>query len=121
MPFNTARAGRAMLAGLLAAGALTGAAHAAADAEFVVQQPDTQSVRVAISDLDLNVASDQRTLANRVNSAARDVCEIGKGSLLDNTASARDCVAGARAGALAQLDARGYHASWAVAQVQPIS
>lgn len=112
MPHFTARA---TLAGLLALGTL--ATPALADDQMVVSQQAerSRSVAVKVSDLNLTSIYDQRTLALRVNRAAFEVCDMAHGSVLNRTPSALNCFDSARSGALAQLDARGYAASAAVA------
>ncbi|WP_347302034.1 UrcA family protein [Croceibacterium sp. TMG7-5b_MA50] len=109
---------RAALGGLLALGVATTPAFA--NSEMVVQEhaPDTRSVAVKIGDLNLSSPYDQRTLALRVNQAAAQVCDMPRGSVLNRTPSALNCFDTARAGALAQLDARGYAASAAVAAAE---
>jgi UrcA family protein len=106
---NTAHLlGRAAVAGLL--GLCATGALAASDPEFVVSQRpsgDTRGVEVRVADLNLNDTHAQRTLAIRVERAAREVCDMYAGSELDKMASARACLAEARDGALAQLEARG--------------
>lgn len=99
--------GRYLFAG--AAALAAGAAFAADRPEVVVQQPlgDTRVVAVKVSDLDLDRAYDQKTLAIRINKATRQVCDIAYGSVVDKLPSARACVDKARAGALAQIEARG--------------
>lgn len=100
--------GRAAVAGLL--GLCATGALAASDPELVVserQNADTRAVEVRASDLNLNDAHDQRTLALRVERAAREVCDMYAGSELDKLPSAQACLAEAREGALAQLQARG--------------
>jgi len=103
--------GRAALAGLLglcATGAL------AADPEFVVSDhpsADTRAVEVRVADLNLADAGAERQIALRIERAAREVCDISTGSELDKLPSARACLAKARAGAFAQLEARGLPAT----------
>lgn len=106
---------RAMLTGLVALGAL--ATPALADSQMVVspQSDDARSIAVRVSDLNLTSPYDQRTLALRVKRAAYEVCDMERGSVLNTTPSALNCFDNARSGALAQLDARGYAASAAVA------
>lgn len=112
-----ARAGRTLAAGLLAFAALTGGAAAAAESEMIVNQrnPDLVTREVHVGDLDLASADGQRTLALRIDRAALAVCEVTRGSKLDRTPRALQCLDDARAGAVAQLDAKGYGASLAVA------
>jgi len=112
MPLFTARA---MLTGLVALGAL--ASPALADDQMVVsqQREDTRSIAVKVSDLNLASPYDQRALALRVKQAAYEVCDMQRGSVLNTTPSALNCFEKARSGALAQLDARGYAATAAVA------
>lgn len=110
---------RAALGGLLALGLATSPALASADMvddQMVVQQhaPFTRSIAVKIGDLNLASPYDQRTLALRVNRAAAQVCDMQRGSVLNRTPAALNCFDTARAGALAQLDARGYAATAAV-------
>lgn len=106
---------RAVLTGLLALGA--SAAPALANEQMVVSQhaQDTRSIAVQVSDLNLTSPYDQRTLALRVNRAAQEVCDMQRGSVLNRTSAALNCFDNARSGALAQLDARGYAATAAVA------
>ncbi|WP_052207787.1 UrcA family protein [Croceibacterium mercuriale] len=106
---------RAALTGLLALGAI--ATPALANEKMVVSPlaEDSRSVAVKVSDLNLTSPYDQRTLALRVNRAAFEVCDMERGSVLNRTPSALNCFDSARSGALAQLDARGYAASAAVA------
>ncbi len=106
--------GCTLAAGLLGLGAT---AAVAAEAEVVVshRQADSRSIDVKVADLDLTRSYDQRTLAIRIDNAARAVCDVNAGSTLDGLPRARACVSQAQAGALAQLDARGLNATAAVA------
>ena len=112
MPFLTART---VLTGLVTLGAF--AAPALASDQMVVspQSQDSRSIAVKVSDLNLSSPYDQRTLALRVKRAAFEVCDMERGSVLNTTPSALNCFDRARSGALAQLDARGYAATAAVA------
>jgi UrcA family protein len=104
-----ARAALCGLLGLCATGAL-----AASDPEMVVSHqshPDSRAVEVRVSDLNLADADAQRQLAIRVDRAARQVCDIYAGSELDKLPRAQTCRTEARAGALAQLEARGVPAA----------
>jgi len=105
--------GRAALSGLLGLCA-TGALASAGEPGLLVSErpdPDTRALEVRVSDLDLADAKAQRTLAIRVDRAARQVCDIYAGSELDKLPSAQACLTEARAGALAQLEARGVPAA----------
>ena len=108
-------AARTVLTGLVTLGAF--ATPALANDQMVVspQSEDTRSIAVQVSDLNLTSPYDQRTLALRVKRAAYAVCDMERGSVLNTTPSALNCFDNARSGALAQLDARGYAASAAVA------
>ena len=102
-PLSAARGTRALLVGLAAALVAT-PALAADDSELVVNQPGfTRSVEVRVDDLDLSSAYDRDTLEIRINQAAREVCDINKGSVLDRLPDARECLQQARAGAMAQI------------------
>jgi len=108
--------GRAAVAGLL--GLCATGALAASDPELLVSQPqngDTRAVAVRVSDLNLADAHAQRTLALRLDRAAREVCNMYAGSEIDKLPSARTCLDEARAGAIAQLEARGVPARLAAA------
>jgi len=104
--------GRAALAGLLGLCA-TGAVAASGPEVVVSERPnaDTRAVAVRVSDLNLADAEAQRTLAIRVERAARQVCDMYAGSELDKMPSAQTCFTEAKAGALAQLEARGVAAA----------
>lgn len=106
---------RAMLTGLVTLGAFAGPALANRPMVVSPQQQDSRSVVVKVSDLNLASAGDQRTLALRVKRAAFEVCDMERGSVLNTTPSALNCFDAARSGALAQLDARGYATTAAVA------
>jgi len=100
--------GRAVMAGLL--GLCATGALAANDREMVVSQPsdrDTRMVEVRVSDLNLASTKGQRSLALRVDRAAKYVCDVYAGSELDKLPDARMCVADARDAAFAQLAAKG--------------
>jgi len=99
--------GRAAVAGLLGLCA-TGAF--AANPELVVSEPpsaDTRAVAVRVADLNLADEQAQRQIALRVERAARQVCDVFEGSELDKLPKASACLKEARAGAFAQLEARG--------------
>ena len=111
LKFHAHAMGRAVLAGLVglcATGAL------ASDPEVLVSQRpdrDMRAIEVRVSDLDLSRAHARDTLALRVERAAREVCDVYRGSELDKLPNARACLSGARAAALAQLEARGLPAA----------
>ncbi|MFC4257141.1 UrcA family protein [Altererythrobacter xixiisoli] len=112
---NLARVlGCTITAALLGLGA-TSAAAAEADVTVSHKQADSRSINIQVADLDLSRSYDQRTLAIRIDNAARAVCDVNAGSTLDGLPRARACVSNAQAGALAQLDARGLNATAAVA------
>jgi UrcA family protein len=104
--------GRALacgLFGLCATGAIAGDRTADTGEVVVSQRPssDTRSVAIRVSDLDLRDAYAQRTLELRIDAAAREVCDVNAGSEIDKLPRAQTCLAAAREGALAQLQARG--------------
>ncbi len=102
-----ARLGAVATAGLI--GFAASAALAGTDNEVIVSQhaPDARAMQVAVADLDLGTQYDRRTLAIRIDKAARQVCDVNEGSRLDGMPSALSCVDQARTGALAQLEQRG--------------
>ena len=95
----------------------TSGAALAAGSEMIVNEraEDLVTREVRIGDLDLNNSRDQRTLALRVDRAALAVCDVTPGAKLDRTPQSLQCLDDARAGAIAQLDARGHRASVAIA------
>jgi UrcA family protein len=58
---------------LIAAVSLTGAAHAASNADIVVVQ-DSPSARVSYADLNLTSIAGRERLASRIESAASELC-----------------------------------------------
>lgn len=96
---------------------LVGAVSTAAAAQDVVVSQPYQVVRtmhVKVADLDMSRASDRKTLDMRIEKAARRVCDVNRGSLLDHLPDARDCLTNARSGAMAQLAGNARAATLAV-------
>ena len=109
--FTRARfAGKPLLAPLMASAlslavAAPALAEKPADDPLLVQQDrgEVRSIRVNISDLDLQDRADVERLELRIFSAAREACDVGQGSLLDVTPDAFECVDDARRTAHTQL------------------
>lgn len=112
-PLSARSMGRLALAGAF----LVGAVSTSAVAEEVVVSQHNQVVRtimVKVADLDLTSAYDRQTLQIRIDKAARRVCDVNRGSLLDRLPDARNCLTNARTGAMQQL-ADGSHDAGKVA------
>lgn len=107
MSSTAAHGARALMVGLAAL--VAAPALAVDDSELVVspQGGDVRMVEVRIGDLDLTSAYDRDTLEIRIDRAARAVCDVNKGSKLDQLPDARQCVDQAREGAMAQVAVRG--------------
>lgn len=109
------RAGAALLAGLAALAAATGASASATERTLVVASGTAVTRAVPVETADLNLASiaGRDRLAQRIDHASRQACGVGQGSLLDGTRDARACLAEARGNAWAQVEGqrRGARAS----------
>lgn len=99
--------GRALVAGILGLTASAALAGGNDNLKVTAGGDVTRSVEVRISDLNLASASGQDRLTSRIADAARRACDVHSGSAIDRLPSARNCLAQARNGVLAQLDRRG--------------
>jgi UrcA family protein len=93
--------------GLAATGALAGEAS---DVLVSSAGSDTRMEEVRVADLNLTNADARSRLVTRIERAAERVCQFQAGSQIDKLPSAQACYQEARAGAFAQMDARGFAA-----------